>query len=247
MGQRYYSPELCRFIQPDSIEYLDPSSINGLNLYCYCFNNPIMYYDPSGHAPEWVNYLCWGLAAGIVIGAGIALMIASGGSAAIAFSALSLAANGLASSTVALTVTSYLFLGTSIAFATSAAAVIGTSYALESGPDVLLSTVAAGVYSGYGGYYSWNQQIGTHKSWPIIQKNYWKEQGYDSTPIGPDGYPMELNHPYGRFGSKIEIFEPMTHTEHVEFHRIYGTGRGNGGFNRYYGFDNIWKWISGVF
>ena len=28
MGQRYYSPELCRFIQPDDIEYLDPGSIN---------------------------------------------------------------------------------------------------------------------------------------------------------------------------------------------------------------------------
>ena len=51
MGQRYYSPELCRFIQPDDIEYLDPSSINGLNLYCYCFNNPIMYADPSGCFP----------------------------------------------------------------------------------------------------------------------------------------------------------------------------------------------------
>ena len=51
MGQRYYSPELCRFIQPDDIEYLDLSSINGLNLYCYCFNNPIMYYDPTGHFP----------------------------------------------------------------------------------------------------------------------------------------------------------------------------------------------------
>ena len=50
--QRYYSPELCRFIQPDDIEYLDPSSINGLNLYCYCFNNPIMYYDHSGHLIE---------------------------------------------------------------------------------------------------------------------------------------------------------------------------------------------------
>ena len=49
MGHRYYSPELCRFIQPDDIEYLDPSSINGLNLYCYCLNNPIMYVDPTGH------------------------------------------------------------------------------------------------------------------------------------------------------------------------------------------------------
>ena len=54
IGHRYYSPELCRFIQPDDIEYLDPSSINGLNLYCYCCNNPIMYYDPTGHFAIWV-------------------------------------------------------------------------------------------------------------------------------------------------------------------------------------------------
>ena len=48
-NSRYYSPELCRFISPDSIEYLDPESISGLNLYCYCGNNPIMGYDPTGH------------------------------------------------------------------------------------------------------------------------------------------------------------------------------------------------------
>ena len=56
-NSRYYSPELCRWISPDSIEYLDPSSINGLNLYCYCANNPIMNIDPSGHA--WYNPLTW--------------------------------------------------------------------------------------------------------------------------------------------------------------------------------------------
>ena len=55
MGQRYYSPELCRFIQPDSIEYLDPSSIKGLNLYCYCMNNPIMYFDSTGHFPVAID------------------------------------------------------------------------------------------------------------------------------------------------------------------------------------------------
>ncbi len=49
LSSRYYSPELCRFISPDDIEYLDPESVNGLNLYCYCKNNPIMYADPSGH------------------------------------------------------------------------------------------------------------------------------------------------------------------------------------------------------
>ena len=49
LSSRYYSPELCRFISPDDIEYLYPESVNGLNLYCYCYNDPINYYDPSGH------------------------------------------------------------------------------------------------------------------------------------------------------------------------------------------------------
>lgn len=47
-NSRYYNPEWCRFISPDSIEYLDPSSINGLNLYAYCYNDSINYVDSSG-------------------------------------------------------------------------------------------------------------------------------------------------------------------------------------------------------
>ena len=45
---RYYDPEICRFITIDDISYLDPKSINGLNLYAYCGNNPIKYSDPNG-------------------------------------------------------------------------------------------------------------------------------------------------------------------------------------------------------
>ena len=41
VGQRYYSPELCRFIQPADVSTINPSSINGLNLYCYASNDPI--------------------------------------------------------------------------------------------------------------------------------------------------------------------------------------------------------------
>ena len=54
LSSRYYSPELCRFISQDDVSYLDPTSINGLNLYAYCMNNPIMYADPSGHWIETV-------------------------------------------------------------------------------------------------------------------------------------------------------------------------------------------------
>ena len=45
---RYYDPEVGRFITIDGIEYLDPESINGLNLYAYCGDNPVMGYDPNG-------------------------------------------------------------------------------------------------------------------------------------------------------------------------------------------------------
>lgn len=38
---RYYSSELCRFIQPADVSSLNLSSINGLNLYSYANNNPI--------------------------------------------------------------------------------------------------------------------------------------------------------------------------------------------------------------
>ena len=45
---RYYDPETGRFITIDGIEYLDPKTINGLNLYAYCGNNPVMNVDPMG-------------------------------------------------------------------------------------------------------------------------------------------------------------------------------------------------------
>ena len=40
---RYYNPVIGRFIQEDTYRG------DGLNLYAYCGNNPVMYYDPSGH------------------------------------------------------------------------------------------------------------------------------------------------------------------------------------------------------
>lgn len=48
LKSRYYDPELGRFMTIDGIEYIEPDTINGLNLYAYCFNNPIGLCDPSG-------------------------------------------------------------------------------------------------------------------------------------------------------------------------------------------------------
>ena len=62
---RYYDPEVGRFISPDSIEYLDPETINGLNLYAYCGNNPVMNVDPNGTS-WWTDF--WNSLAGKIVG-----------------------------------------------------------------------------------------------------------------------------------------------------------------------------------
>ena len=40
---RFYNPALARFMQEDTYRG------DGLNLYAYCANNPVIYVDPSGH------------------------------------------------------------------------------------------------------------------------------------------------------------------------------------------------------
>jgi RHS repeat-associated protein len=46
---RYYNPANGRFTQQDAWMYGDINDPLSLNLYTYCLNNPIRYYDPSGH------------------------------------------------------------------------------------------------------------------------------------------------------------------------------------------------------
>ena len=55
-----------------------------------------------------------------------------------------------------------------------------------------------------------------------------------------------LHHPYGRYGSKIKIYVPIQISEHKLIHKQFGYGRGSGGFNQYYKFNNIWEWLRSV-
>ena len=44
---RFYNPVLGRFVQEDVYRG------DGLNLYAYCRNNPVVYYDPSGYDSQY--------------------------------------------------------------------------------------------------------------------------------------------------------------------------------------------------
>ena len=47
LKSRYYNPELCRFINADSVDVLDEDQNNVLenNLFAYCLNNPVNMVD----------------------------------------------------------------------------------------------------------------------------------------------------------------------------------------------------------
>ncbi len=47
LKSRYYDPSIRKFINADDINYLEPESLTGINLYSYCGNSPILGYDPG--------------------------------------------------------------------------------------------------------------------------------------------------------------------------------------------------------
>ncbi len=79
LQSRYYDPNTGRFINADTIDYLDPESINGLNLYAYCLNNPIMYCDPTGHEVKWWQWALAGVGAALVVAACVVLTVGTAG------------------------------------------------------------------------------------------------------------------------------------------------------------------------
>ena len=54
LNSRYYDSKIARFLSEDTYTG-DPNDPLSLNLYSYCYNNPIAYTDPTGH----YVYLDW--------------------------------------------------------------------------------------------------------------------------------------------------------------------------------------------
>ncbi len=106
---RYYDPEICRFINSDTIELLTatPTSLTDKNLYAYCDNNPVVRIDVGGEfwtlvigaainvATSWLTAAATGEEFGL-IDAGLAAIV--GATAGV--KTIGLALNGIVSGLV---------------------------------------------------------------------------------------------------------------------------------------------------
>ena len=52
IGHRHYDP--------DEPWNFDPSHPSGTNAYVYCYNDPITFFDNTGHLPDWAKWLIGG-------------------------------------------------------------------------------------------------------------------------------------------------------------------------------------------
>ncbi len=78
---RYFVPEWGRWLNADHCAYLELDNINGMNLFAYCSNNPIMYTDPDGTRLKWWQTLLIAVAVVLVV---VGTSIITGGASAIA-------------------------------------------------------------------------------------------------------------------------------------------------------------------
>jgi len=76
---RYYDPATGRFTQQDSWDYSDPKDPLSLNLYVYCYGNPVRYVDLTGN---------FAIEGAIALGIGVFALLALAATTAIAIQEL---------------------------------------------------------------------------------------------------------------------------------------------------------------
>ena len=227
LNSRYYSPEWRRFISPDDTAYLDPESVNGLNLYCYCGNDPVNYADPSGHEPKWWDCL---LVAGLSIGA-IVLTIASCGAASSAIAPIAMIYFGMSANTT-LAITTAVVAATSIGIGAFAIADIQSiltdgqsnylSFLGDSYDEVRGVFYFASYFIGYIGQFAnpgWGKQTSGNKKAPSNGSPYGAytkqtPQGNDVTIYNGRGQAIvryDFSHDHGGMIPHIHSFKWWIH------------------------------------
>ena len=92
LNSRYYNPVWGRFINADNAISNSGESVNGYNLFAYCFNNPVNMDDPTGNWPKWLEKAAKVIAvAAVVVTAVIVVAVVSAGTGGAALAAAGVA------------------------------------------------------------------------------------------------------------------------------------------------------------
>ncbi|WP_052630745.1 RHS repeat-associated core domain-containing protein [Pseudoxanthomonas suwonensis] len=67
MQQRYYDPQIGRFLSVDPVVAYDNDDYRYFNRYAYAFNNPYRFTDPDGRAVQAL----WGAPIGAIVNIGV--------------------------------------------------------------------------------------------------------------------------------------------------------------------------------
>lgn len=81
LNSRYYDPETGRFLNADNAISGTGESVQGYNLFTYCFNNPINMSDPDGNWPKWVEKVVTAVVIAAVVTT--AVVVTAGAAAAV--------------------------------------------------------------------------------------------------------------------------------------------------------------------
>ena len=55
LDSRYYDPFVGRFVNADNVISGTGESVQGYNLFAFCFNNPVNMADSTGNWPRWIT------------------------------------------------------------------------------------------------------------------------------------------------------------------------------------------------
>ncbi len=99
LQSRYYDPVTCRFVNADGQLAEVGDTVQGYNLYAYCFNDPVNASDNEGEWPSWAKKVATAVAVVAAVAIVAAVTVATAGtgtlSAAVAVGAAKGAAVGM--------------------------------------------------------------------------------------------------------------------------------------------------------
>ena len=232
LQSRYYDSMSYRFINAD-IFVSTGQGLTGSNMFAYCGNNPVNFVDPTGEFWDYVFdavFIVWGIvdvindpgdwknwaALGIDLVFAIIPFVPSGAGKAIkiankvdnAFDTAKNAGKALNSIDDFVDLSKILDRVDDTIDVSNA-----TKKGWRVGDDITNLTAAGNV-----------------PSWTTVRQRYWKNEAFYNpsnytdfnlnrmkkglAPIGNDGFPMELHHPFRRQGDNFFVFEPLTRMEH---------------------------------